>query len=205
MKKNNFLSLLLLFIGALSISSCKNDASLSDTFKGRYNVKVREINLKELEDASKQVKTELEKGKKEFHGNLEKAQEELDKEINVEIDGKKANLKELIGEVGQGLEKVMDGLGDMGNGFGKGISEILIKNTTFQVDFRENGELAIGSDNNSFNFSAKNLTWEIKDGKLIIKDKDEKKEDFSFELKAKNDKEWELVSDKMTLILSKTK
>ena len=33
----------------------------------------------------------------------------------------------------------------------------------------------------------------------------ELKEDFSFELKAKNDKEWELISDKMTLILSKTK
>jgi hypothetical protein len=57
----------------------------------------------------------------------------------------------------------------MGNGFGKGISELLIKNTTFQVDFRDNGVLAIGSYNNSFNFSAKNLLWEIKDGKLIIK------------------------------------
>jgi hypothetical protein len=99
----------------------------------------------------------------------------------------------------------MDGLGDMGNGLGKGISELLIKNTNFQVDFRDDGVLAIGSDNNKFNFSSKNLTWEVKDGKLIIKDKDKSKEDFSFELTSKNDKEWELVSDKIKLSLNKIK
>ena len=205
MKKNNLVSLLLLLMGVLAFSSCKNDASLSNIFKGKYSVKVKDINLKDLENASKQVKTELEKGKKELHDNLEHAQEELDKEVNVEIDGKKANLKELIGEMGQGLEKVMDGLGDMGNGLGKGISELVIKNTTFQVDFRDDGVLAIGSNSNSFNFSAKNLTWEIKDGKLIIQDKEQKNDNFSFELKAKNDKEWELISDKMTVVLNKAK
>jgi hypothetical protein len=205
MKKNNLVSLVLLLMIGLSFSSCKNDASLSNTFKGKYSVKVKEINLKDLENASKQVKTELEKGKKELHQNLEHAQEELDKEVNVEIDGKKANLKELIGEMGQGLEKVMDGLGDMEKGLGKGISELVIKNTTFQVDFRENGVLAIGSDNNTFNFSSKNLTWAIKDGKLVVKDKDQHNDDFPFELKAINDNEWELVSDKITLVLNKAK
>jgi hypothetical protein len=205
MKKNNFVYITLLFISALFFSACKNDESLSKTFKGRYTVKVTDINLKELEEASKQVKTELEKGKIELHGELEKAQAELDKEVNIEIDGKKANLKELIGEVGQGLEKVMDGFGDIGNGFGKGISEIIIKNTTFQVDFRDNGELAVGSDNEHFNFSSKKLTWEVKDGKLLIKDTDPKKDNFSFDLKTKNEKEWELSSDKMTLVLNKIK
>jgi hypothetical protein len=205
MKKNSLVFGVLCVIGALSFSSCKNDESLSNTFKGKYSVKVKEINLKDLEKASVQMKTELEKGKKELHENLDKAQEELDKEVNVEINGKKANLKELMGEMGQGLEKVMDGLGDMGNGLGKGISELVIKNTTFQVDFRDDGVLAIGSNSNSFNFSAKNLTWEVKDGKLIIQDKDQKNDDFSFELKAINDKEWELISDKMTLVLNKTK
>lgn len=108
-----------------------------------------------------------------------------------------------MGEVGQGLEKVMEGLGDMSNGLGKGITELVVKNTTFQVDFRDNGVLAIGSDNDKFNFSSKNLTWTIDNERLVIKDKDDNKEDFSFELKAKNDKEWELVSDKITLSLSK--
>jgi hypothetical protein len=205
MKKNSLVFSVLFLMGVVSFSSCKNDESLSKTFKGKYSVKVKEINLKDLEKASVQMKTELEKGKKELHDNLEQAQEELDKEVNVEINGKKANLKELMGEMGQGLEKVMDGLGDMGNGLGKGISELVIKNTTFQVDFRDDGVLAIGSNSNSFNFSAKNLTWEIKDGKLIIQDKDQKNDDFSFELKAINDKEWELISDKMTLVLNKTK
>jgi hypothetical protein len=203
MKKNSLVFSVLLFMGALFFLSCKNDASLSDTFKGKYNVKVREINLKDLEKASEQVKTELEKGKKELNENLEKAQKELDKDVNLEIDGKKVNLKEMMGEMGQGLEKVMDGLGDMGSGLGKGISELLIKNTTFQVDFRDDGELAIGSSNNSFNFSAKKLTWLIKDGKLIVKEKDQNKEEFSFELKAKNDKEWELINDKISLVLNK--
>jgi hypothetical protein len=205
MKKNTLVSFALLFMGALFFSACKNDESLSKTFKGRYTVKVTDINLKELEEASKEVKTELEKGKIELHGELEKAQKELDKEVNIEIDGKKANLKELIGEVGQGLEKVMDGFGDIGNGLGKGISEIIIKNTTFQVDFRDNGELAVGSDNDHLNFSSKKLTWEVKDGKLIIKDTDKNKDNFSFNLKTKNEKEWELSSDKMTLVLSKIK
>ena len=123
--------------------------------------------------------------------------------MNIEINGKKADLKELMGEVGQGLEKVMEGLGDMSNGLGKGITELVVKNTTFQVDFRDNGVLAIGSDNDKFNFSSKNLTWTIDNERLIIKDKDDNKEDFSFELKAKSDKEWELIGDKITLSLSK--
>jgi PBP1b-binding outer membrane lipoprotein LpoB len=204
MKKNSLVFALFL-MGALAFTSCKNDVSVSNSLKGKYNVKVSEINLKDLEDASKQIKEEMEKGKVELHGDLEKAQAELDKEVNIEIDGKKVDLKEAIGDMSQGLEKMMDGLGDMGNGLGKGISELLIKNTNFQVDFRDDGALAIGSDNNKFNFSSKNLTWEIKDGKLIIKDKDKSKEDFSFELKSKNDKEWELVSDKIKLSLNKAK
>jgi hypothetical protein len=203
MKKNNFVVIVLFLISALSISSCKNDASLSSQLKGRYDVKVTDINLKELEEASKQAKSELEKGKKELRENLEKAQADIDKEINIEIDGKKADLKELIGEMGQGLEKVMDGLDDMSNGLGKGITELVVKNTTFQVDFRDNGVLAIGSNNDRFNFSSKNLTWKIENERLIIKDKDENKEDFSFELKVKNEKEWELSGDKITLSLNK--
>ena len=123
--------------------------------------------------------------------------------MNIEINGKKADLKELMGEVGQGLEKVMEGLGDMSNGLGKGITELVVKNTTFQVDFRDNGVLAIGSDNDKFNFSSKNLTWTIDNERLIIKDKDDNKEDFSFELKTKSEKEWELIGDKITLSLSK--
>lgn len=203
MKKNSFVVMLLLIVGTLFIFSCKNDASLSHQLKGRYDVKVTDINLTELEEASKQAKSELEKGKKELRENLEQAQADLDKEVNIEIDGKKADLKELMGEVGQGLEKVMDGLGDMSNGLGKGITELIVKNTTFQVDFRDNGVLAIGSDNDKFNFSSKNLTWAIDNERLVIKDKDDNKEDFSFELKAKNDKEWALVGDKITLSLSK--
>jgi hypothetical protein len=204
--KKNILTFLVLFLASVfALTSCKNDASLSSTFKGKYNVKVSEINLKELEEAAVQVKTDLAKGKQELREELEKAQKELDGEINVEVDGKKVDLKGLMGEVGQGLEKIMDGVGDIGNGLGSGISELLIKNTAFQVDFREDGVLAIGSDNDKFNFSTKHLTWEIKDGKLIIKDKDESKEDFSFELKPKNDKEWELVSDKIKLTLNKEK
>jgi uncharacterized protein YlxP (DUF503 family) len=190
-------------MGTLAFTSCKNDASVSNSLKGKYNVKVSEINLKDLEDASKQVKEEIEKGKIELHGDLEKAQADLDKEVNIEIDGKKVDLKEALGDMSQGLEKMMDGLGDLGNGLGSGISELLIKNTAFQVDFRDDGVLAIGSDNNKFNFSSKHLTWEVKDGKLIIKDKEKSNDDFSFELKPKNDKEWELVSDKITLFLSK--
>jgi hypothetical protein len=147
----------------------------------------------------------MEKGKVELHGDLEKAQAELDKEVNIEIDGKKVDLKEALGDMSQGLEKMMDGLGDMGNGLGKGITELLVKNTAFQVDFREDGVLAIGSDNNKFNFSSKHLTWAVQDGKLIIKDKEKSDIDFSFELKPKNDKEWELVSDKISLVLSKAK
>lgn len=205
MKKSKVLFIVQLLIIALAMTSCKSDASLSETLKGRYNVKVTDINLKDLEKASKEAKTELEKGKKELHDNLEKAQEELDKEVNVEINGKKASLKDVMGEVGQGLEKVMDGLGDMSNGLGKGITDLIVKNTTFQVDFRDNGVLAIGSDNDKFNFSSKNLTWLIKDGKLIIHDKEDNEEDFSFELKAKNEKEWELINDKIKLDLSKTK
>jgi uncharacterized protein YlxP (DUF503 family) len=196
---------MLFLMGTLAFTSCKNDASVSNSLKGKYNVKVSEINLRDLEDASKQVKEEIEKGKIELHGDLEKAQAELDKEVNIEIVGKKVNLKEALGDMSQGLEKIMDGLGDMGNGLGSGISELLIKNTAFQVDFRDDGVLAIGSDNNKFNFSSKNLMWEVQDGKLIVKDKDKNKEDFSFELKSKNDKEWELVSDKITLFLSKKK
>jgi hypothetical protein len=49
----------------------------------------------------------------------------------------------------------------------------------------------------------KKLTWEVNNGKLIVKNKDKNDETFTFDLKAKNDKEWELVSDKMTLGLSK--
>lgn len=205
MKKNNFVVMVLFLISTLSISSCKNDASLSSQLKGRYDVKVTDINLKELEEASKQAKSELEKGKKELRENLEKAQVDIDKEISIEIDGKKADLKDLIGEVGQGLEKVMDGLGDMSNGLGKGITELVVKNTTFQVDFRDNGVLAVGSNNDRFNFSSKNLTWAIENGKLIIHDKDQSKEDFSFELKAKNEKEYELINDQITLVLIKLK
>jgi uncharacterized protein YlxP (DUF503 family) len=203
MKKNSFIISVLFLMGTLAFTSCKNDASVSNSLKGKYNVKVSEINLKDLEDASKQVKEEIEKGKIELHGDLEKAQADLDKEINIEIDGKKVDLKEALGDMSQGLEKMMDGLGDLGNGLGSGISELLIKNTAFQVDFRDDGVLAIGSDNNKFNFSSKHLTWEVKDGKLIIKDKEKSNDDFSFELKPKNDKEWELVSDKITLFLSK--
>ena len=203
MKKYSFVVMVLLVVGTLFIVSCKNDASLSHQIKGKYDVKVTDINLKDLEEASKQAKSELEKGKKELRENLEQAQADLDKEVNIEIDGKKADLKELMGEVGQGLEKVMDGLGDMSNGLGKGITELIVKNTTFQVDFRDNGVLAIGSDNDKFNFSSKNLTWAIDNERLVIKDKDDNKEDFSFELKAKNDKEWALVGDKITLSLSK--
>lgn len=203
MKKNSFVVMLLLIMSTLFIFSCKNDASLSQKLKGKYDVKVTDINLKELEEATKQAKSELEKGKKELRENLEQAQADIDKEVNIEINGKKADLKELMGEVGQGLEKVMDGLGDMGNGLGKGITELVVKNTTFQVDFRDNGVLAIGSDNDKFNFSSKNLTWTIDNERLIIKDKDDIKEDFSFELKAKSDKEWELIGDKITLSLSK--
>ncbi len=72
MKKNNFVVMVLFLISALSISSCKNDASLSSQLKGRYDVKVTDINLKELEEASKQAKSELEKGKTELRENLEK-------------------------------------------------------------------------------------------------------------------------------------
>jgi hypothetical protein len=205
MKNNCFVFSALFLMGALAFTSCKNDVSVSNSLKGKYNVKVSEINLKDLEDASKQIKEEMEKGKVELHGDLEKAQAELDKEVNIEIDGKKVDLKEALGDMSQGLEKMMDGLGDMGNGLGKGITELVIKNTNFQVDFRDDGVLAIGSDNKSFNVSSKHLTWEVKDGKLIIKDKDKSKEDFSFELKAKNDKEWELISDKIKLSLNKTK
>ena len=203
MKKNSFVVMVLLIVGTLFIFSCKNDASLSHQLKGRYDVKVTDIDLKELEEASKQAKSELEKGRKELREELEKAQADIDKEVNIEINGKKADLKELMGEVGQGLEKVMEGLGDMGNGLGKGITELVVKNTTFQVDFRDNGFLAIGSDNDKFNFSSKDLTWTIDNDRLIIKDKDDNKEDFSFELKAKSEKEWELIGDKITLSLSK--
>jgi hypothetical protein len=205
MKKQILVFSFQLFILALVITSCKNDASLSKTFQGRYSVKVTSVNLKELEDASKQAKVELEKGKKELHDNIEKAQKEMDNEVNIEIDGKKTDLKELIGTVGEGVEKIMEGFGDMGAGLGKGITELLIKNTTFQVDFRDNGVLAIGSDNEKFNFSSKNLTWAIDNGKLIIHDKDQSKEEFSFELKTKNEKEWELIGDKITLSLNKIK
>ena len=205
MKKYNFVVVVLLILSTLFIVSCKNDASLSHKLKGRYDVKVTDINLKDFEEASKQAKSELEKGKKELREELEKAQADIDKEVNIEINGKKADLKELMGEVGQGLEKVMEGLGDMGNGLGKGITELVVKNTTFQVDFRDNSFLAIGSDNDKFNFSSKNLTWTIENERLIIKDKEGNKEDFSFELKAKSDKEWELISDKITLSLSKNR
>jgi uncharacterized protein YlxP (DUF503 family) len=205
MKKNSLIFSALFLVGALAFTSCKNDASVSNSIKGKYNVKVSEINLKDLEDASKQAKEEIEKGKIELHGNLEKAQAELDKEVNIEIDGKKVDLKEALGDMSQGLEKMMDGLGDMSNGLGKGITELVIKNANFQVDFREDGVLAIGSDSNKFNFSSKHLTWEVKDGKLIIKDKEKNNDDFSFELKSKNDKEWELVNDKITFLLNKTK
>jgi hypothetical protein len=205
MKKNSLVFSVLLLMGVLVFSSCNNDKSVSNSLKGKYNVKVSEINLKELEDASKQAKEEIEKGKIELRGDLEKAQKELDGEVNIEIDGKKVDLKEAMGKMGEGLEKMMDGLGDMGDGLGKGITDILIKNTVFQVDFRDDGELAIGSDSNHFNFSSKKLTWEVKDGKLIIHDKDKNNEDFSFELTSKNDKEWELVSDKISLTLNKKK
>ncbi len=205
MKKNSFVFILQLLMVAFTISSCSNDASLTKTLQGKYRVKVTEINLKELEKASEQMKTELEKGKKELADNLEQAQKELDKDVNVEIDGKKMNLKDIIGEVGPGLEKVMEGLGDIGSGFGKGISEYLIKNTNFQVDFQDDGVLAVGSDNNTFNFSSKKLRWHIENGKLIIKDKDagQNSETFSFDLKAKNDKEWELKNDKMSITLNR--
>jgi uncharacterized protein YlxP (DUF503 family) len=205
MKKNNLVFSVLFLVGALTFSACNSDATVSKTLKGRYNVKVSEINFKDLVDASKQAKVEIEKGKIELKGDLEKAQAELDKELNIEIDGKKVDLKEALGEMGQGLEKMMDGLGDMGDGLGKGFSEILIKNTIFQVDFRDDGALAIGSDNKSFNFSSKRLVWEVKDGKLIIHEKDQNKEDFSFQLTSKNDTEWELVNDNIKLSLSKVK
>jgi hypothetical protein len=205
MKKNNFIAIMLLFMGILSLSSCKNDASVSKTFAGKYTVKVTEINLKDLEKASEQMKTDLEKGKKELHDNLEKAQAELDKEVNIEIDGKKVDLKDALGEMGQGLEKVMDGFGDMGSGLGKGFTEMLIKNINFQVDFRDDGSLFIGSDNKNINFSAKKLTWEVNNGKLIVKNKDKEDETFTFDLTAKSDKEWELVSDKISLVLNKLK
>ena len=205
MKKYSFVVMVLLVVGTLFIVSCKNDASLSHQIKGKYDVKVTDINLKDLEEASKQAKSELEKGKKELREELEKAQVDIDKEVNIEINGKKADLEELMGDVGQGLEKIMEGLGDMGNGLGKGITELVVKNTTFQVDFRDDGVLAIGSDNDKFNFSSKNLIWAIENERLIIKDKDDNKEDFSFELKAKGDKEWELISDKITLSLSKNR
>jgi hypothetical protein len=193
----------LLFISLLAFLSCKNDATLNNTFKGKYSVKVKEVNLKELEQASEQIKVDLEKGKKELKEGIEKAQTELDKDVNIEVDGKKVDLKEAMGELGKGLEKVMDGVGDIQNGIGKGITEVLIKNTKFEADFRDEGVLAIGTDNNKFNFSSKNLKWGIKDGKLIIQDADKSKDNFSFDIKSKNEKEWELVSDKITLLLNK--
>lgn len=74
MKKNSFVVMLLLILSTLFIFSCKNDASLSHQLKGRYDVKVTEIDLKDLEEASKEAKSELEKGKKELRENLEQAQ-----------------------------------------------------------------------------------------------------------------------------------
>jgi hypothetical protein len=56
MKKNSLVFSVLFLIGALTFPSCKNDASVSSSLKGKYNVKVSEINLKDLEDASKQIK-----------------------------------------------------------------------------------------------------------------------------------------------------
>jgi hypothetical protein len=56
MKKNNLGFMVLLLVSAFALSSCKNDKSLSNTFKGKYDVKVTEINLKDLKNASKQVK-----------------------------------------------------------------------------------------------------------------------------------------------------
>jgi hypothetical protein len=203
MKKKSLVFMVLLLMSVFSFTSCKNDASLSNTFKGKYDVKVSDINLKELEQTSIQVKAELEKGKKELREGLENAQKELDGEVNVEIDGKKIDLKEYIGEMGQGLDKVLDGVSDISNGLGNGISELLIKNTNFQVDFREDGVLEIGSDKNTFNFSSKHLTWEVIDGKLIIKDKDENKENFSFDLKTENNKDWELIHEKIKVTLTK--
>lgn len=203
---SRFMSLFLILTTALYTISCKSDKKLSQSFKGKYTVHVSQINLADLEKASKEVKKEIEKGKKELHDNLAKAQEEVDKEVDIEVNGKKADLKELMGELEKGLEKIIEGAGEVGEGFsnfGKKITENIVKNTTFQADFQENGKLSIGSDNNNINLHSKNLTWAIEDGKLIITDKEGQNNNFSFDMKTKNDKEWELTNDKISLTLTK--
>jgi hypothetical protein len=193
MKKKNGLFIVSIWSIVLFLSACNSDKTISNSFVGKYTVKVNSINLKELEKASEQVKAEVKKGKKEMDVNGE-----------ITIDGKKMDLKEAMGKMGEGLGKMMEGIEEMGSGLGdlgKSITETIIKSATFSADFREDGVLAIGSDNSSFNFSAKALTWKIENEKLIITDKEKNGEDFSFDLKAKNDKEWELVNDKITLRL----
>jgi hypothetical protein len=208
MKKKNGLFTMSIWSIVLFLSACNSDKTMSNSFVGKYTVKVNSINLKELEAASEQVKEEVEKGKKELNESLEKAQKEIDGKVEIKIDGKDADLKEVMGKMGEGLGKMMEGIEEMGKNFGdigKSISENIIKSATFSADFKEDGILVIGSDNNNFNFSSKNLMWKIENGKLIITDKDNKSENSSFDLKAKNDKEWELVNDKISLQLSAKK
>jgi hypothetical protein len=208
MKKNNFDFFILLFIVVLTILSCKTDKTLSNTFKGKYTVRITSIDFKELEKASEQVQTELEKGKKELEENLEKAQKEIEDKAEITIDGKKADLNDLVGKMGDGLGKIMDGVSEIGSGlgdFGKNLTETIIKNTSFVADFQEDGTLTIGSNNDNMNFSSKDMKWTIEDGKLIVRDKDKSNDSFSFELKPNSGGEWELVSDKISLVLRKAK
>jgi hypothetical protein len=193
---------------ALFLFACNSDKAASDNFKGKYTVKVVSVNLKELEDASSKAKVEMEKGKEELKQELEKAKKELDANAEITIDGQKVDLKEAMGKMGDGLGKMMEGMEDLGKsfeGFGKSITETIVKSTVFKANFQEDGVLSVGSDNNSFNFSSKTLKWRIENDKLIITDEDKNKENFSFDMKANNDKEWELTNDKMTLKLSKSK
>ena len=178
---------IIIFSLLLTLGACQFDTLKQKSMVGTYkvNLDLNEAKSKEINQALKESKAEI-----------EKAKDEIKKEL-----GDNESLSDGISTIVDGVAKIATGAASLGIGF----AESFLKLVNVEMTLKDDGSVTYHSDENlNMNFSSKAHKWAIEDGMFCFYDEDGKVSQ-KFELDAKSSKEFHLKNEDITLILHKIK
>ncbi len=170
-----------------TILACQFDTIKQKSMVGTYkvNVDLNEAKSKEISQALKDSK-----------GDIEKAKAELRQEL-----GENEALSDGLSSIVDGVAKIATGAASLGIG----IAESVLKMVNVEVTLNEDGTVSYHSNSNlDLNFSTEAQKWGIDGGKFCFYDKDGQISQ-RFDLEAISSNEFHLKNEDVTLVLHKIK
>lgn len=182
--------------------SCQTDQQVQQEFSGTYEVAIEAKEAqKEMKKAKKEMKKEMKKAREEMEDEFENARKEIEEEFGEDSNFGKAigSFVEGMGHLSQSMTELGESLGELGINLGSDILE----NVRFSAEFEPDGTVVLGRTG-KVTIHADDLRWKIDNGKLLLWDRDNDKDEIQeFEIKKHSETEFDLIGEEVIFHLLK--